>query len=272
MLESKRRAMIFLLLAFILAAVAGYLVFDKVRSLNSELGGMTKIYVAAGDIPSRTLITKNQLKTMEIPNRYVTKSNITNINELTGKVLVVPASNDDILTKNMLKPVSNLREENDRLVAMYRSDKIQFDQVVEALDRVDIIVSTEEDGKKKTELFMKDVPVAWAQGSGKDFAGAALEVRSEYAPKLIHMQNFATHIRILKANVGKDDIPVVKENKPTDQSKNPEQKRNTQEAKKNNAVNSQETKKNENTNTNDKKENDKQKQSKNTGKEKSDKK
>lgn len=211
MLESKRRAMIFLFLAFVLAVIAGYLVFDKVRSLNAELGGMTKIYVAAGDIPSRTLITTNQVQTKEIPNRYVSKSNITNIEDLTGKVLVVPVSNDDIITKNMIKPVSNLREENDRLVAMYRSDKIQFDQVVEALDRVDIIVSTEENGEKKTELFMKDVTVAWAQGSGKDFVGAALEVRSEDAPRLIHMQNFAKNIRILKANVGKGDIPVVQE-------------------------------------------------------------
>lgn len=209
MLESKRRALIFLLLAFILASSAGYLVIEKVRSLNSELGGMTKIYVAAGDIPSRTVITQSQIKTKEIPNRFVSKSNITNSKDLTGKVLVIPVSSDDIITKNMVKPVSNLRLENDRLVAVYRSDKIQYDQVVEALDRVDIIVSIEEKGQKKTELFMKDVPVAWSQGSGKDFAGAALEVPSEDAPKLIHMENYADHIRVLKANVGKDAIPAA---------------------------------------------------------------
>ncbi|MBB2481854.1 flagella basal body P-ring formation protein FlgA [Bacillus sp. APMAM] len=211
MLESKRRAMIFLLLAFILAAIAGYLVFDKVKTLNSQLGGMTKIYVAAGDIPSRTLITENQIKTIEMPNRYVSKSYVTDMNKLVNQVVVVPLNKEDIITKNMLKPATELRKANDRLVAMYRSDKIQFDQVVATNDRVDIIVSTEENGQKKTEIFMRDVPVAWAQGEGSKFVGAALEVSLENAPKLINMENYADHIRVLKANVGKEEDNPAKE-------------------------------------------------------------
>ena len=204
--------MIFLLLAFVLAAIAGYLVFDKVRTLNAELGGMTKIYVAAGDIPSRTLITENQIKTIEIPNRYVSESYVTKMNELVKKVVVVPLKKDDIITGNMLKPVTELRKANDRLVAMYRSDKIQFDQVVTTNDRVDIIVSTGDKDQKKTEIFMRDVPVAWAQGEGEKFIGAALEVSLEDAPKLINMQNYADHIRILKANVGRENDEPTAEN------------------------------------------------------------
>ena len=86
---------------------------------------------------------------------------------------------------------------------MYPSEKVQFDQVVAQMDRVDIIVSTEENGKQKTEVFMRDVLVAHAQGKDeKDFAGVALEVSMEDAPKLIHIQNYADKVRILKANVG----------------------------------------------------------------------
>ncbi|MFD2442569.1 SAF domain-containing protein [Bacillus sp. CGMCC 1.16607] len=204
MLESKKRAAIFLLLAFVLALVAGYLVYEKVRDLNAELGGMTKIYIAKGNIPVRSLIQENQITTMEIPNKFKNPAHITNKDELVNMVLVVPLSKDEIITKNMLKPFSNLREENNRLVAMYPSEKVQFDQVIEALDRVDIVISKEEKGEPKTEIFMRDVPVAFAQGNGDQFAGVALEVKLEDAPKLIHIQNYADKIRILKANVGKN--------------------------------------------------------------------
>ncbi len=219
MLESKRRATIFLLIAFLLAAVAGYLVLEKVKSLNAELGGMTTIYIAQDDIASRTPIASNQLTTMQIPNRFVTSSYIRNEKDVKSMVSVVPLNKGDVITKNMLKPVSNLRNENHRLVAIYRSDKIIFDQVIEALDRVDIIVSNEAKGEKETKVFMKDVPVAYAQGSNKKFAGIAVEVSAEDAPKLIHIENYGEHIRILKANVGRDDQPPEQTEPVSDESK-----------------------------------------------------
>jgi Flp pilus assembly protein CpaB len=212
MLESKRRAAIFLLFAFLLALAAGYLVLQKVKDLNAELGGMTKIYVAKGDIPVRTLIEENLVTTMEIPNKFVNKSHITNKDDLVNKVSVVPLTSEEIITKNMLKPFSNLRDENNRLVAMYPSEKVQFDQVIETLDRVDIIVSTEVNGEPKTEIFMRDVPVAFSRGEDEDFAGVALEVSMDDAPKLIHIQNYADKVRILKANVGKGDTGEITTN------------------------------------------------------------
>lgn len=206
MIEAKRRSAIFLLLAFVLAAITGYLVLEKVKDLNAELGGMTAIYIAKGNIPSRTLINSAQVTKMDIPNKFVTESHILSEEDLINQVSIVPLNPGDIVTKNMIKPVSNLQNENNRLVTMYRTDKIQFDQVLAALDRVDIIVSTSNDGKRKTELFMKDVLVAFAQGSDENFAGVAVEISADDAPELIHMQNYADHIRILKANVGQSSI------------------------------------------------------------------
>jgi Flp pilus assembly protein CpaB len=201
-LEAKRRAAIFLLLAFILAAVAGYLVLEKVKQLNAELGGMVEIYVANGNIPARELINSSQLTKMEIPQKFLTSSHITSESDITGQVSVVPLKEGDIITSNMLKNHSNLLNKNNRLVALTRTDKIVFDQEVAALDRIDIIVSQEVDGEKKTELLMKDVAVAYAQGTGENFAGIAVEVSADEATKLIHIQNYAEYIRILKANAG----------------------------------------------------------------------
>ncbi|WOV88244.1 flp pilus assembly protein CpaB [Sporosarcina oncorhynchi] len=202
MLEAKRRAAIFLVLAFILAAVTGYLVLEKVKELNAELGGMTSIYIAKGSIPSRSQIELSQVTKMDIPNKFVTDSHIVSEKDFEHQVSIVPLNPGDIITKNMIKPISNLQDANNRLVTMYRTDKVQFDQVLTALDRVDIIVSTSNDGKKKTKVFMKDVLVAFAQGTNDNFSGIAVEVTAEEAPNLIHMQHYADHIRILKANVG----------------------------------------------------------------------
>ncbi|WP_239672957.1 Flp pilus assembly protein CpaB [Mangrovibacillus cuniculi] len=224
MLESKRRAAIFLVLAFVLAATAGYLVLEKVKSLNAELGGMTAVYVANGEIPARTQIQESQIKTVEIPNKFVTSSHVTNKEDILDQVVVVPLKEEELITSNIIKPYSNLRKEENRLVAMYPSEKIMFDQVIEPLDRVDIITSVEangQDGKYKTEVFMRDVPVAYAQGAEDDFRGVALEVSMEDAAKLIHAQNYADKIRVLKANAGATDSVLPEQSKPEEKVEKP---------------------------------------------------
>lgn len=203
MLESKRRAIIFLSISLLLAFFAGLFFLQKMKELNSELGGMTKIYVTATDIPSRTLLQPNHVKQEEIPNRYVNNSYVTNVEDLIDMVLVVPLVDGDIITKSMLKPVSNATDENNRLVTILQSERIRFDEELEGLDRVDIVVSHKFDGKPVTEVFMKDVLVASVMKSEKQFSGVALEVSADDAPRIIHMQNYADSIRILKANVGK---------------------------------------------------------------------
>lgn len=206
MLESKRRAIIFLSISFLLAVAAGLFVLQKVSAMNEELGGMTKVYVAAADIPSRTLIQPNQVTTVELPNRYVNEtSHVLDVNELINKVLVVPLSEGDIITTAMIKPVSAATDENKRLVMIPQGDKVHFDSMLEAFDRVDIVVSQKFGDKPVTEVFMKDVNVANILEKEKKFNGVVVEVAAEDAPKIIHMQNYADSMRVLKANVGKAD-------------------------------------------------------------------
>lgn len=202
MIESKKRATIFFILAFILALVVGFLVYEKIKELNAELGGITEIYVANADIPSRTLLKEKQFSVMEIPNKFVTESHITDLSSIDNRVTVIPLSKGDLITKSMIKPLSNLQDENNRLVSIHRTENVQFDQVIEALDRVDIIVSLDEE----TYTFLTDVPVVYAQGSDEDFSGVAVELSHKDAERLIHKQNYAEYIRILKANVGKEEL------------------------------------------------------------------
>ncbi|MGZ0050948.1 flp pilus assembly protein CpaB [Brevibacillus gelatini] len=208
MLESKRRAIIFLVLSFLLAALAGFLFLKKIKDMNAQLGEMVEIYEANVDIPSRALIQPDQLTTRQIPKKYADDSYVVDKLSLKNQVTVVPLSKGDVITKNILKPANIVRDQNNRLVTVYASGNVMFDQELEALDRVDIIISTTEGGKPVTKVFMKDVPVAMVAKSDNKFKGVALELPFEDVPKFIHQQHYAELIRILKANVGKGELGI----------------------------------------------------------------
>ncbi|MDR4999725.1 flp pilus assembly protein CpaB [Brevibacillus parabrevis] len=208
MLESKRRAIIFLTLSFLLAALAGFLFLKKIKDMNAQLGEMVEIYEANVDIPSRALIQPDQLTTRQIPKKYADGSYVVDKMSLKNQVTVVPLSKGDIITKNILKPANMVRDQNNRLITVYASGNIMFDQELEALDRVDIIISTTKAGQPVTEVFMKDVPVAMVAKSDNKFKGVALELPFEDVPKFIHQQHYAELMRILKANVGKGELGI----------------------------------------------------------------
>lgn len=203
MLESKRKAIIFFLIALLLAALSGFLVLKKVQALNSNLGTMVEVVVASNEISSRALITPNDITTDEIPQKYLRDEHITNVEDLMNKVSVVPLSSGDVITKNMLKQASTVTESDNRLVTVLRSERVFFDEQLTPLDRVDIIVSHTFDGEPVTEVFMKDVKVArTTTNEDNKFRGVQLEVSFEDVPSLIHMQNYADSLRVVKSNVG----------------------------------------------------------------------
>ncbi len=205
MLESKRKAIIFIVLSILLAVTAGFLVLKKVQALNTNLGTSVKIFVASKEISSRTLITPQNIKTEEIPKKFLKDYHITNVDELVNKVSVVPLSEGDIITKNILKQASSVVDENNRLITLMQNERVFFDEPLEALDRVDIIVSHRFSGKEETSLFMRDVKVSRVAKKDNKFQGVQLEVSIDKAPELIHMQNYADSLRIIKANVGKEE-------------------------------------------------------------------
>lgn len=224
MLESKRRAIIFLALSLLLAALAGFLFLKKIKDMNEQLGEMVDIYVASTDIASRAMIQPDQIKTKQIPKKFADSSYITDKLSLKNQVTVVPLSTGDIITKNIIKPATTVRDENNRLVTVYASGNVVFDQQVDALDRVDVIVSHEVNGKPVTEVFMKDVPVAMVAKTNDQFKGVALEMPFEQVPSFIHQQHYAQVMRILKANVGKGELGIpdpFQEPKPQTQPQTP---------------------------------------------------
>ena len=233
MLDSKRRAIIFISLSLLLAAIAGFMFLQKVQALNTNLGEMAKIYVASTNISSRTELQPDQIKTKEVPKKFVDDSYITNKEDLINRVSVVPLAEGNIITKNMLKKTEKARDTDNRLVKINSSDKVGFDQPLEALDRVDIIVSHDFDGEAKTEVFMKDVRVAGtAVTDDKQMQGILVEVSAEDATRLIHMENYASSMRVLKANVGKETTDESSEKAADQEKKSSEEQKSNNKKKK----------------------------------------
>jgi Flp pilus assembly protein CpaB len=220
MLESKRKAIIFIVLSILLAVTAGFLVLKKVQALNTNLGTSVKIFVADKEIASRSLITPDNVKTEEIPKKFLKDYHVTDVDELVNKVSVVPLATGDMITTNILKRASSVVDENNRLITLMQNERVFFDEPLEALDRVDIIVSHRFNNKEETTVFMRDVKVARvAKDKGKDFKGVQLEVSMEKAPELIHMQNYADSLRIIKANVGKQEASQEDEAEKAEETK-----------------------------------------------------
>ncbi len=209
MQDAKRRAIIFFVIALLLAAIAGYLFLQKVSAVDDQLGRWVTVYVAAQDISLREPLKPEYFKAVEIPKRFVQDSQVTDLNAIQigdytvpieHLVAVVPLAEGDVLTHNMLKTQSSLTENNKRMVTLAQSNRIQFDGTLDYNDRVDLIVSDKKGNENVTEVFMKDIlVVGLAKDEDGSVKGIGLELTMEQARKLIHAQNFAIAIRVLKA-------------------------------------------------------------------------
>lgn len=218
MLEAKRKAIIFLSVAFVFALISGLLFTNYVKSVNVKMGTMTYYYVAKKDIAPRIPLKAEDFEAIEIPQRFLPANLVTDPQSINGAVTVVPLAAGDAIEKNMLKPVTySAKGSNSRLVRIMGTDRILFDSTLEAMDRVDIIVSHRNKDKPTAEVFMRDVPVATIyegkpqSASGKviddaptQMLGIGVDVTLEEARRLIEMVNYADSVRVLKANVTGD--------------------------------------------------------------------
>ncbi|GGE21598.1 hypothetical protein GCM10011571_24610 [Marinithermofilum abyssi] len=203
MQDAKRRAMIFAALSVVLAAVAGLLFLQKLNEVDAEMGQKTTVYVANQSIASREPLKQGYFTAREVPVKYVKElgSVVTKIDNIEQMVTVTPLQKGEVLTTNNLKPVSGLSSSKNRMVTLVQNDRVLFDGGIQANDRVDIIVSDDESGKNTTQIFMSDVRVVGVSENKKTdrVEAIGLEVSLEKARELIHAQNFAVAIRVLKA-------------------------------------------------------------------------
>ncbi|UWE03795.1 flp pilus assembly protein CpaB [Laceyella sacchari] len=215
MQDAKRRALLFLVVALLLSAIAGYMFLQKSMAVDAELGDFVPVYVAKENIDSRKPLNAEMFEQKAMPRQYVEGSIVTDLNSISlgqeqvasiGQLVsVVPLSKGEILTANVLKRETELRSGNHRMVMLFKSDRVGFDDNFNQRDLVDIIVT---DKNMKTSIYMKNVEVvALGIDANKNVTGLGLEMTLEEAANFIGIQNTAASIRVLKApNTGNGKV------------------------------------------------------------------
>ncbi|MHA6482825.1 Flp pilus assembly protein CpaB [Paenibacillus sp. strain BS8-2] len=207
MFETRRRAFIFLVFSIALALAATVLFSNYMEEQETSLGELAVIYVADKSIPAGERITLEMLGTSEIPRKYVNESYIQDLQDLDGKVSMVPIPEDGIITKPMLR--------NNNLVAgeyrqiMLRAPFAVFDDRIDVLDKVDLIASYEQTAgnnggdARKTQVILKDISVNSVTKQDDEMLSVGVALPLGQASELIWMLNYGKELRVLKSGNAK---------------------------------------------------------------------
>lgn len=208
MQDAKRRAVLFLVLAMVLATIAGFMFLNMVSAVDASLGDYITVYVATKDIKAREPLNPEMFEAKEIPAKFVNQAIVTDLEQiaientnlpLNALVSVVPIEEGGILTKNMLKSKSNLTDSEKRMVLLTQSDRVGFDDVFSYNDRVDILYTEQKGEQIITKIFKQGVPVIGVGSNKGTVTTIGLELTLEEAKEFIRIQYSAPAIRVLKA-------------------------------------------------------------------------
>lgn len=201
MVDTKRKAMIFLSLAFVLAVVTAWLVVDQVGQAQATLSETTKVAVAKTDIQAYTEITADMIDWVDLPASSDLPSLVQDEKELEGHVAIVNLEKGEPFTVNLVRSRMDIPNDH-RVVWLNPTNNVVLDQSVVEGDKVDIIVSYKSGSGIRTERILENIPVVQSQElkSGDDESNIALKVSLpvSQAEQLIHMQNTAEQVRVLR--------------------------------------------------------------------------
>jgi Flp pilus assembly protein CpaB len=204
MVDAKRKALIFLVVAFILAVVTAGVVLNEIRKAQQNLTETTKVAALEGNIKSNEAITSSKIKWVEIPKNAAVSNFIQSEGDLKNQVVLTDMKNGDILTKNVLRSKIDISKGH-RVVWLNPTENVLIDENVTEGDRVDIVVSMEEKNVMTTKRALKGIHVVEVDDDveiekNKTTSVIKVSLSIEDAEKLIHYQNTAQQIRILRVN------------------------------------------------------------------------
>ncbi len=205
MIDSKRKAIIFLTISFILAVVTAGVVLVQISQAQERLGETVEVASVSEDVPSNSAIDMKDIEWVKFPKNSAS-SFITDKSELEEVITLIDLKEGDLLTKNLVRKKLDIPA-NERVVWLNATDIVLEDQQVKVGDLVDIIVSRELERKVETKRLLSNIKVVERDKEG----GIKISLPLEQAEKLIHYQNFAKQIRVLVVNQVNDNKETVGE-------------------------------------------------------------
>jgi pilus assembly protein CpaB len=227
MIDAKRKAIIFLSIAFILAIVTAGLILNEIKQAQTAMGETVKVAAANEDIKSYSSIKSSKIKWIDMPKSSVVSSFITKPKgtDLEKKIALVDIKQGDIITDNLLRAKVDIPADH-RVVWLNPTENVLIDEDVTSGDLVDVIVSTEEKEGLKTQRLLKNVSVVYSESmETKDKTKATklkVSLNVNDAEQLIHYQNKAKQIRVLRVNLIPDESQKPAEESSTSPKENQE--------------------------------------------------
>lgn len=156
-----------IIIALIVSMITGFAVFQFARSLEKGNNPETQtVVLAAQAIPKGTIITKEMLKTADIPVDMVHQLSITNQDDVLGRITKENIeANEQVLTSRL----SDTNQENNNLsyaiAPNYRGVTILVDEdrgvggFLTKGDRVDLIAQVLENGVISSRYIVEDIEI-----------------------------------------------------------------------------------------------------------------
>ncbi|MBT9283091.1 MAG: Flp pilus assembly protein CpaB [Hydrogenibacillus schlegelii] len=196
MLDARRKAIIFFVLALAMATIASAIIVNEWNKVRSAWGETVRVAVAAVDIQPYTAITPEMIDWQALPKQFVTTGFITEAQKLKDSIALVEIQKGDFLTPNIIRARADLSP-GERIVWLNISNNVFLDQIVAPGDRVDLIVTHQEEGKLVTERLFSDVLVIQRDTDDKGKMVVKVVLPLSEAERLIYYQNTANQIRVL---------------------------------------------------------------------------
>ncbi|WP_408009127.1 SAF domain-containing protein [Pseudalkalibacillus sp. A8] len=206
MIDAKRKAFIFLTIAFILAVAAAGFIINQIQMAQDSLGATVKVAAAAKDVQSYTSLKDSDITWVEMPKTAQVDSFIQQSDDLDDSITVVNVKKGDLVTKSVVRKKIDIPADH-RVVWLNPSENVLIDQGVAVGDLVDIISVM--DNKEKgitTQRLLQSVRVVQFDEKSEGPPAIKVSLPVDDAERLIHSQNAAKQIRVLRVN------QVMKEN------------------------------------------------------------
>ncbi|WP_277679681.1 Flp pilus assembly protein CpaB [Gracilibacillus dipsosauri] len=198
MIEAKRKAFIFLLLAFILAVIAAGLIIQQLQVIAESTGKTIQVAVAGKDINSYEELNSSNVEWIDVPLTDQARNFIQQKSEIKDSISIVDLEEGNYITRNMIRAKSTIPP-NERIVQLNVTDNVIVDEPIGEGDKVDIITVYEAEGGTTASLAFEGIPVVQVAGDGADSI-IRVSVTIEDAQQLIYYQNIAKQIRVLRLN------------------------------------------------------------------------
>ncbi|RPF50071.1 SAF domain-containing protein [Aquisalibacillus elongatus] len=194
MVEAKRKAFIFILLAFILAIIAAGLIIQQLQAIAESTSQTIEVAVASEEIDSYEEFNDSNVDWVDVPLTDQAENFIQQKSDLEDSISIVNLEAGNYITSNMVREKSSIPP-NERIVRLDATDNVMKDEAIGEGDNLDIIVVYDTDEGTTVSPAFRDVPVVEVNGEE-----VLVRMDIEVAQELIYYQNIAKQIRVLRVS------------------------------------------------------------------------